>query len=511
MINFFRKKNKIEDKKKNKMTAKELSTIVNKYDILKQGRKRRHQPIEHTNETGISGITNNWDMLRAIAEMRNLYRNYSVAKSFLIQFKLHVIGKGNRMFCTTDNDDWNEQTQRWYNKVWSNECDARDDRNIHDLNALILNSVLREHDCVVYYDKNGIAGPKSAGKIWTWESDQIMDLTKADFEEHKKEIAKILKIDKYENIHQNSGVITDEFGIVSGYIVSCVRGLTETKWENATILPRGPAKLLKNTWRLNEHRGSSELLTAAASLIDNYEILQAELQGAKGAGKWVAAIKTDDSHFKSIGRVDSSDGDSEIDLTDDDVADFTNYKNLEELFEGAVEYMDPGDSLELKSNPRLGNQLEAFLNYQTIMAGASMGLPRFYSLMKADASFSATRAEMNLGAAIFGYWQSWLERYVLTWETKNALEFGIDNGIIKYIPNWEGMYEYDHPKQFPIMENAKASADKTFLEIGEITLRDSVGPEWRDKLRQRDKEIVYRQYLRDKANKKLQQNGGSNA
>lgn len=473
-----------------------------KYEILKQNRKRRHQPIEYSGETGISGITNNWDMLRAVAEMRNLYRNYAAAKSFLIQFKLHVIGRGNRMFCTLDGeDDWNEFTQNWYNKIWAKNCDARDDRHLHDLNALILSSVLREHDCVAYFDQFGIAGEKSAGKIWTWESDQIMSLSKKDFDAHRTDIAQILQIKNADGLIQSSGVISDEYGIVSGYIVSRKRGLPETNWKDATVLPRGPARLLKNTWRLNEHRGASEMLTAAAGLVDNYEILQAELQGAKGAGKWVAAIKTIDSHIKSIGRTDSSDADSEIDITDADADDFKNYTHLEKLFDGAIEYLDPGDELDLKANPRLGNQLEAFLNYQTIMAGASMGLPRFYSLMKADASFSATRAEMNLGDDLFGYWQKWLENYVLTWETENAIEFGMRTGTVAAKTGWRGKYEYDHPKQTPIQEAQHANANKTFFETGEKTLRDEVGPEWREKLRQRDREIIYKQNLKNNAQK----------
>ena len=475
-----------------------------KYEVLRQNRKRKHQPVERAGENGQRGITNDWDMLQAVSEARNLYRNYSAAKSFLIQFKLHVIGRGNRLFCTTKNDDWNEATQTWYEKTWAPSCDARDDRNLHDLNALMLTSVLREHDCVVYFDNFGIAGESSKGKIWTWESDQIASIKKSDWAKHAAEIAKTLGI-KADGMQQTSGVISDKFGRVAGYIVSTTRGNIEAAWDDVTVLPRGPARLLKNSWRLNEHRGASELLTAAASLVDNYELLQAELQGAKGAGKWVAAIKTDDSHWKSIGRADSSSAAGEINVTDSAADDFTNYKRLEKLFDGAVEYLDPGDELDLKSNPRLGGKLEEFLNYQTIMAGASMGLPRFYSLMKADASFSATRAEMNLAEALFTYWQTWLERYVLTWEAENAIAHGISTGQLESATGWRGQYEFDHPKQIPIQETQRANADKTFFELGEKTLRDVVGPEWREKLRQRDKEIVYRQTLKNAANSGQQQ------
>lgn len=455
---------------------------VDKYDVIHDRRSRRTASVEFREETGKTGMLDDFSFMRAAGIARDLRRNYSQAKAMLWQFQLHVIGRGNCVHFSTDDEEWNEAAAYWYNEQWAMNCDARDDRRLADINGQILLSVLREHDCLAFFDHGAI----SPGKMWFWESDQICNLTEDDFARHRLTIARRLGIRGSDEMTQESGIVRDRFGRVAGYIVHGGRGRQNVEWKDATVLPRGLARLFKNSWRLNQQRGTSEILTAAANLIDGYEILVAELNAAKTQAKQAMAVYCTDSHQKALHRADSSDGQSaEAALTDDDAAAFRNYRNFELLSAGAIEYLEPGDEVKMLENKRPAPQLETFLSAQGIMAGASMGLPRFFSLLKADASFSAVRGEMNLADVNFQWWQQWAQDYLLDWQLENALGYAFAEGILPARSDWKPHREFCHPKMPKLDENKATQAAKDQLDSDLTTLREQIGPDWRKKVKQR--------------------------
>jgi hypothetical protein len=136
--------------------------------------------------------------------------------------------------------------------------------------------------------------------------------------------------------------------------------------------------------------------------------------------------------------------------------------------------------------------MAAFVDHQSEAAGASMGLPRFHATLKASASFSATMAEITLADLTFGFWQKWLERYVLDWEIPNALIHGFATDRVSKRDQafWEGKFSFTHPKQAPIdpLKAAKANTEK--LNNNTITLRDILGPDWAETVKQRKDEVA---------------------
>ena len=470
----------------------DLMSPQSSYDITTQKRHRRRASVEFTNERGASGILTDQEAMRTTADARNLYRNYCQAKSMVNQLLMNVIGNGNRVIFDTGNEQWDEDANYWFESEWGASCDGRDDRHIHDLNKLFLASVIREHDCVVWFDRGGLI---DAGKIFYWETDQIASISDKEFDKRRKTIARRIGwTGRASSLRQESGVVfSNRSGKALGYFVTPKRGQTIVKWDDVTVLPRGAARMIKNKWRLIQSRGIADILTCATNLIDNYEMLGAELQSAKTAARLAIKIKTTDAHQVANARADSSSGQLDnVSITDDDSPAFTTYKNFEKLSNGAIEYMEPDDDAEIMENKRPASHMQAFISENSIASGASMGLTRVYSLMKADASFSAVKGEMNLAEVTFKSWQKFMERYVLKWEVEEAIPYAIATGQLPAAPaNWKRSYEFDHPKQKSLDEDKQTRSDERALRTGQKNRKQIHGPDWRNFDKQRKLEEAH--------------------
>ena len=115
--------------------------------------------------------------------------------------------------------------------------------------------------------------------------------------------------------------------------------------------------------------------------------------------------------------------------------------------------------------------------------------------MKADASYSASRAEMNLGKKTFQDWQKWLERYLLDWEVWQAISYAISIKRLDPSSSWLGAYSFTHPDIEPIDSYKEALANTEALSNGTKTLQDILGPRWSEQVAQRGKELELIQQL----------------
>lgn len=461
------------------------------YHVLEQSesRERRRASIEYGDEATQFPA---FGRLQSVNVLRDLYRNYSSARCLLWQFRIHVIGCGQKVTFHTGTD-FDKAAESHFNNYFAKHADARDDRNLHDLNAALLLSVIREHDCVVYFDLDGgVTGGDSKGKLWTWETDQICDIDDKDWK--KDEVAAAIRGSlayPAGDMTQQQGCIQDKWGRTLGYIVTAQHGMASVPYKDVTVLRRGWARLLKHPWRLNQTRGSSDMLTAACQLVDTYELLKAELASAKVAAHLGIQITQKDSDTAAQGRADVSEkGANGVAVTDAIPSSRKKYNAYEKLSRGAIEYMEPGEEAKVLDNTRPSYTVKDFAEFETIMAGASMGLPRLYSMLKADASYSASRAEMNLGDGTFEVWQKWLERYVLDFEVVNATQAGQDVGAVPALnlKQWVDKFSFIHPVQKSIDVLKDALADTERLNNRTSTLAELIGPHWEDHIAQLGKE-----------------------
>jgi capsid protein len=320
-----------------------------------------------------------------------------------------------------------------------------------------------------------------SGKLLHWESDQIVPLSDN------------LLPSPYEKAVQENGIIRDKWGRVLAYIVTGKRGKTILdNLDDALIWKRDNACFVANPWRLNQGRGVPSLITNATNFLDLYEILAAELLSAKRAAVIAGFTKrtnaeTDWDNPNSKPEYLPENVGKSTAATDAEAANSANptarnYERFEALTGGVWEYVDAGDDIQFpdikRPNVAIAPFIEAVLGY----AGASLGLARAYSLLRADSSYTAFRGDMILSwASAFYPMQKWLERRYADWVAKKALAWGQRKKAIKALPEgWERSLSWKWPQMPHVDEARESMAESQSLKNGTTDFSELLGPEWRN-------------------------------
>ena len=128
------------------------------------------------------------------------------------------------------------------------------------------------------------------------------------------------------------------------------------------------------TLRAGQLRGISDLTPAVMVGNDVADLLDAELDGAKMAAKWLAIIKAMDPIAAQAAR----DG---IKFGSDSGAAEPEQK-IEELENAVIEYLRPGEDIELASSPRPGANFAPYIKLNLCMISVVTGCP--YELLSGD-------------------------------------------------------------------------------------------------------------------------------
>jgi capsid protein len=449
------------------------------YDLLDSAnsKKRRRPSIETLNEDKLLG---SFGRMEAINVGRNLARNYATAVAHHRQFKLNVVGaKGPKLSMQTDDDEANKAANREINVRFAKDPDARDDTHLTEVVANILTAVKREADVVVVFDDFD----EDDGKLLFWEADQLTGLSEADWKRQTQFPAE-------QGYSQCEGVIIDRRGVVRGWIVTHNRGMAISKLEDTIILKRdrdgdpGTARLIKSPWRLNQLRGTAELLPAAADYQDSYEILASEQQSAKVASKFAGVVKQKEGAEESL--LDSGiDPESIIDGSGTDIQTGAplaeNYDRMEALTGGYMEYLGPDDDFEILDFNRPNVHLQEFLEHTLVNAGAAQGLTKTYSTLKTSTAYTAFRGDMLIAWAQFYWDQKFLERRFLDWVTSKRLAWAMRKGRIQQLPEgWDEKMKFIWPKMPSIDPLKTANAIKQEIANGTTDYSELLGPDWRE-------------------------------
>jgi len=331
------------DAQKAALWEKRARTIKGEYDVLKTNKLRRTPKRESKGEGGIYS-----PQKRALGTNygRDIERNYPIGKSIIHQFRTQVVGALGKMQVNVEGGG---QAASWFNEVWAKDCDFREPIHWSTMCQNVVAAAIREGDMLAVFDDDLI---EDSGKLLTWESDQIVPLSKDLLEK------------KYPGATQDNGIIRDKWGRVIAYVTTGKRGSTVISEEaEATIWRADNACLPRNPWRLNQGRGVPPMISAAASLLDVYEMLSIELQTGKKAAGQYAYVNREDA-------VDDWDapGDTPEVLPENDgktaettaaegansatTPDARNYESLEAFTGGYTDYGDPQDKITFAPSDR---------------------------------------------------------------------------------------------------------------------------------------------------------------
>jgi capsid protein len=449
--------------------------VLQKWDATEPQKQRRTPSRENGGEDAVYDVTRR---LRGCALGRDLERNYSPAKSMMHQFRVNVVGSLGKLKINTD--DGQEGTE-YFNQVWSKDCDYRDDIDWSLMCGNVLCSAIREGDMLAVFDDQ--LTEDDSGKLLTWEADQVVPVSDD-----------VLKAKGFDAHTQDNGIIRDKWGKVVAYAATGKHGAgVVNDPESVTIFPRGIARLVSNPWRLNQGRGTPSILTPSTNFIDLYEILSAQLITAKRALSQYAYVRRKDAvtdfddptsgaEFlpENMGRTAAevaTDGANQSAQTE------KNYESLEAHTGGLMDYIAPEDEVVFPAQEHPNPDLAAFLDAVNGYSGASMGLARAYSLLRADSSYTSFRGDMIMTWVTFYWLQKRIERAFADWVAVKVIEWAIRRKVIRgLVDGWQRKISWTWPTMPEVDELDAQNAIAAALKNGTTNYSELLGPDWRARM-----------------------------
>lgn len=430
---------------------------------------------------------------------RQAMRNGPERRAIDHQRRVNIVGTlGGKLTC---NFPGGEECARWFNSTWAPHAGFVNDTHFNNILKLVVQSIDTDGDCALVFDDGFITGGLGTGRVRAFETDEIASLDEKDFKA-------LVGADHT----QSQGVVFNALGAFCGVVVSTSQRGRQTftaKDGAAWYLSRDPfARDRSDNWifcasrtRFNQGRGISPLVAAINTLTDIHEIAASETQSAKVNSQLVGQIISDAKDevttdsvpdaFKAA--VDAANaevaGGGEAAAGDDEKVEFT----LEEMEAIGAHFdeMPAGKRFELLDTKRPNPNMAAYLDWLVGTAASTLGMPRLYAMLRAEASYSAARAEMCLAWTTFEECQKELERTVCDWIGRQAIAWAVRTGELRVTlpPDWHRLLSWSWPKPREIDETKTVAATREKLRLGLTTYRRELGPDYQAALREWSAEI----------------------
>jgi capsid protein len=481
------------------------------------GRKRRPAHVERGPEEESPQLSPR-NRLGGVNLARDLMRNSAQVRGLARTIRVNTIGDCGQLVFADAEGDWFAAAADYFNHRWGRHADFIDGTTWRETLQLVVYSLAFEGDCVAVFD-DGLLSPRlpaekrGTGRLAFFEADQIANLREADFAEWTKRTGR-------EGWHQCSGVVLDDLGRKRGVIVSRHRGETEIAYKDALVLlldpddpDAAPWRHVTRKFRLRQLRGSADALPSIATVQDALEMTDYELQSAKRAASHYAAAIAKDAPVQPVDMAalprpedlaqavaDNAAASAPDPATaaaplppgavDDDADSGASRSNLARLSGGQFDLWDGIEKIEWDPATRPSDRVVEFLEYATRLAGRAHGLNASYASGKAEGSYTAFRGDLTMSWCAFRDNQQALEDCFSDWVARHVLGRAIELGEIKGTPpdGWETRIRWTYPRMPAVDEEKEQRALLAALRNGTRTLRDELGPAWRDVLRQRNAE-----------------------
>lgn len=488
------------------------------------GRKRRLARIEHAREEDAPNLSPTTRLL-GVNQVRDLLRNSPETRGLARTIRVNTIGPyGQIVF--RDEGEWFAAAANYYNHTWAPHADFIDGTTWRECLQLVVHTIAFEGDAVVVFDDGQLSPGKErgTGRLVFFEADQIASVIDADWAEYCKRAGHV-RADGSPAWHQCSGVILNELGRKCGIVVSRVRGQQAVPWRDALVMlcdpddpDAAPWRHVTRKFRLRQLRGSADALPGSTIVQDATEMREYELQSAKRASSHYAAVLGKDRPVDPVdmaalpspdelgaGAAPAASGESSSaagasapapipGATDDDssIAGDLSSSNLSRVSGGQVDYYEGVEKIEWDPATRPSDRVVEFLEYATRLSGRAHGINASYASGKAEGSYTAFRGDVAMSWLVFFDNQQFIEDAFSDWVARHVLRRAIDLGLIvskEAAPkDWPSGIRWTYPKMPAVDEQKEQAAVLAKLRNGTTTLRDELGPAWRDVIRQRAEE-----------------------
>lgn len=439
--------------------------LVAQYDSLRWRNDPQRRPPEiRTDATETEQNFSAERRILAYQQCDDLCDNTVVGSCLDTACRLTIGDRLSPVFTGDDGDVWQDV---WDD--WAKHCGYEADENWHTVLGLALRAVLKHGDCVCLLDD-----ALTEGKLRIWDADQICNLV--DFDGWKAER------NAPADWRQVEGVVVNGGGRVQGYFVTHLRNRRSVSSAEATYLPREIAVKLSLKRKITEYRGEpSAILRQEQVSQDSKDLLRAEIAAGRLAAELALVVEqpqgADASGFGGV--LESyQDNMGELtqgtDITDEDLETLTRVARDSKTFEAfgdraAVVNVPNGTKVTSLTPQRPSNQIMAWQGMLDTSIGKSLGMMSCLSNGRADNSYSSGEIELNIS------WSSFAEY-------AKCLSELVDYCAERVCPHQK--YEISYTEPISIDSEKEEKVETLRLQSGRSTLREQLGPRYKQKLEQ---------------------------
>jgi lambda family phage portal protein len=414
-------------------------------DSTKRGISRNISGAEDT-----AGTAERYKLIRAA---RDLADNFPPVRSLLLKFSTYVSGRLAYQARTGDRDI-DEQVERYW-REWCRDCDFLRRHDFVTLLQLAVMAMLRDGDCGFAIVRDG-----EDLRLQSVEADRI-----------GSPYNRTIDSDVY-----IGGINLDEYGRPISYQVF-VRNISN-QYIEPTDIPASEFIHLFDATRLDEYRGRSAFATALNATRDLQEALKAEISAIKFASYQTGVIVSEN------GGADASDY-----FSSSGPNDLGQRAKLENVDPGTMNYLSPGEKIEMFKSDRPGGAFGEFVRLVQSHICMSVGLPYGFAF-DADKSGPMARMEAAMAERTFSRWRRLLESQFLD-RIKNIIL--LDAQSRGLLPESEYLLDgrWCWPAKVSIDYGREASADIALWKAGLKTagqIYSDMGEDYEEAFRARAKE-----------------------
>ena len=385
-----------------------------------------------------------------------------------------------------------DEVMHYFNKVWSPRAEFTFRQNFN----WILKTALTAQDVggnvVLVFDDGILTGGNGTGRVRGFEADEIAEIPQTEFE---KRFPK--------SWTQSRGFVYNESGMFCGLFVSTSQrgkavfdpsaGFMTLRLDPFDDETTPNFILLGDMRRFNQGRAVSPLVSALTALVDLHETVASEAQAAKLNAQMVGQILESETAEPEEGAAGFDD--REVEGATEALPDTVKFNTKELKAIGChFDKLPPGLKIELLDSKRPNLNIIAYVEHVTGVIGATRGLARVYSTLKAQTSYTAFRGEQAMSEQSFREARKDLERIVCDPIARLVIARAARLGLIKAeLPeHWEEMLAWTWPKMIEVNEKDAQSALKMKLENGITSLTRELGPGEMERIlaeRKREKQL----------------------
>jgi lambda family phage portal protein len=416
-------------------------------DSTKRGISRNISGAEDT-----AGTAERYKLIRAA---RDLADNFPPVRSLLLKFATYVAGRLSYQARTGDKG-LDEQVERYWAK-WCRECDFLRRHDFVSFLQLAVMAILRDGDCGFIIVRDG-----EMLKLQAVEADRI-----------GSPYNRLIDSDTY-----IGGINLDEFGRPKSFQIF-VRTINNQYIEPTDISANEFIHLFDPT-RLDEYRGRSAFATALNAARDLQETIKAEVQAIKFAAYQTGIITTENGSADAADYFATS--------TRNDLGQTEKLANIDP---GAIQYLSPGEKMEMFKSDRPGGAFGEFVRLVQAHIAMAVGLPYGFAF-DADKSGPMARMEAAMAERTFARWRRLLESQFLD-RIKNIVL--LDAAARGEIDDSEYLLDgrWCWPAKVSIDYGREANADIALWKAGLKTagqIYSDAGEDYEEALRARAKEAA---------------------